>query len=229
MTLVRDYEILSGRLPGTRRVTVYLPPAHHLRRRLPVVFCADGQALTNFSERLHCEMKGGRIPSVVFVGVHSCSDLRAKEYIPGVDCERFAAHEQFFSDEIFRWTYSEFCVSRERESCGVFGFSNGAIFALTMGARHREKYGAVIAFSVPGSADRFLAFEGAQAPLSKFYLSAGTREKPIRTTTRAIADILTNSGFETVCTLRTAGHDFPFWSMELPEALRWSFSSCGGS
>lgn len=180
MALVRDCDIPSGSLCDTRTVSIFLPAAYHSGSRSPVLYCADGQALGIFAERLQYEMETGNIPWVLLVGAHSHSELRAKEYIPGVNNERFSAHEEFFTDERCRWTKSEFCVSATRDTCGLFGFSNGAIFAVTMGARHREKYGAVIAFSVPGGAERFTAYDWTQPPRTKFYLSAGTREKPIR-------------------------------------------------
>jgi predicted esterase len=155
--------------------------------------------------------------------VHSSDRYRAKEYIVETDNQRFEAHERFFTDEVYRWAIDEFSLSPTFQSCGVFGFSNGGAFALSMGIRHRDKYGVVIAFSIAGGPDRIDESEYARRPIAKHYLSAGTREKPICRTGRAIAKLLAKHGVEHVSTERCAGHDFTMWESELPESIRWSF------
>jgi enterochelin esterase-like enzyme len=222
MSLVRDFQIESASLGETRMVTVFLP-RHPPTRECPVVFCADGQAVHSFSPRLDLAIERESVPGVVLVGVHSSDRYRPKEYLDGVDHRRFLAHERFFADEVYRWAIAEFDLSAARQACGVFGFSNGAAFALSMGARHRDKYGVVIAFSISGGPDRVAESEYARRPIARYYLSAGTREKPFCKTARAVARRLANHGIEHVSTERSAGHDFRFWNSELPGAIRWAF------
>ena len=163
------------------------------------------------------------MPPVILVGVHSSEQYRAEEYIDGADQFRFEAHERFFTDEVYRWANAEFSLSTSRQSCAVFGFSNGGAFALSIGVRHRERYGVVIAFSIAGGADRVAESEYARRPVAKYYLSAGTRERPFCKTARGLAKILSRHNVEHVHTEQCAGHEFSFWESEFPKAIRWSF------
>lgn len=227
MTSVLDFQIESASLGETRRVTVFLPPAHRSNTSYPAVFCADGQAVHGFSRRLYQAIEHEGVPPVILVGVLSSERFRAQEYLAGVDERRFGAHECFFTDEVYRWASAKFSLSTARESCAIFGISNGGAFALSMGAKHREKYGVVIAFSVAGGPDRVPDSEFGRQPTARYYLSAGTREKPIRNTVREVAKRLANHGVEHTSTEQSAGHDFRFWDSELPKAIRWSFANHG--
>jgi enterochelin esterase-like enzyme len=224
MPSVRDFQIESASLGETRMVTVFLPPGYRSTAKYPAVFCADGQAVHGFAHRLHDAIKERSVPPVILVGVHSSEQYRAKEYIDGADQCRFVAHECFFTDEVYHWASVEFSLSTIRQSCAVFGFSNGGAFALTIGARHRERYGVVIAFSIAGGPERVAESEYARRPIAKYYLSAGTREKPFCKTVRDLAKVLTRHGVEHVHTEQCAGHDFSFWDSELPKAICWAFS-----
>jgi len=182
----------------------------------------SANAMFPLSRICHAIERDGLAP-VILIGVHSSERYRPKEYVLGVDDQRFEAHERFFTSEVYRWAISEFNPSIARQSCGVFGFSNGGPFALSMGVRHREKYGVVIAFSIAGGPDRVEESEYARRPIAKYYISAGTREKPFCGTGRAIAKLLEKHGVDHISTERCAGHDFSSWDSELIEAIRWSF------
>jgi enterochelin esterase-like enzyme len=223
MTFVRDYPLESPSLQETRMITVFLPDPYRPTAGLPVVFCADGQAVHGFSGRLSYAIQRQEAPPVILIGVHSDPAYRAREYLDGMDAQRFQAHERFFVDEVQRWATSEFQLSLDRLRCGVFGFSNGGAFALSMGVRHREKYGVVIAFSIAGGPRRVRESEYTRRPIARYYLSAGTREIPFLKTTRAVARRLEKHGVEHILTQREAGHDFDFWNSELCEAVSWAF------
>lgn len=220
---LREFTIESPSLADTRRVSVYIPPNSWGCDDLPVVFCADGQSLVGFTQRLEQEIQSGRTPKSLLIGVHSRLNVRNREYVPGLDKTYFEAHEHFFTDEVFRWTQAEFGIGINRANCGVFGYSLGGVFALTVGLRHRTKYGAVIAFSLAGVSRCLDGLDSFEAPLPKCYLACGMRERPVRKATRAIAATLQKRDVETVCVDRPAAHDFSLWESELPEALRWSF------
>ncbi|MCA9012834.1 MAG: hypothetical protein KDB01_23950 [Planctomycetaceae bacterium] len=223
MRSIRNFQIYSSSLQVERTVNVFLPPGYRTGLDYPALFCADGQAVEGFSNSLSKAMEEGRTPPVILVGVHSDPRLRAYEYVDGIENSLFLAHEHFFTDEVYRWAIAKLDLSFARPACGIFGFSNGGAFALSMGIRHPEKYGVVIAFSIAGGAHRIKASEYARRPAARYYLSAGTREKPFRDTSRAVARILSKSNVEHVITERYAGHDFDFWNSELCEAIRWAF------
>jgi enterochelin esterase-like enzyme len=224
MTFVRDYPLESPSLQETRMITVFLPDQYRPTAGLPVLFCADGQAVPWFSGPLSYAIQRQEAPPVILIGVHSDPAYRAREYLDGMDAERFSAHERFFAEEVYLWAVSEFHLSLDRSRCGVFGFSNGGGFALTMGVRHREKYGVVIAFSIAGDPRRVRESEYTRRPIARYYLSAGTREIPFLKTVRAVARLLEKHGVEHILTQREAGHDFHFWNSELCEAVSWAFA-----
>lgn len=224
MTWIHEIEFESVNLAEKRMVTVFLPPGHRQQGTYPLLFCADGQAVHSLSERLYHAIEHECVPPVILVGVHSSNQHRAQEYIFRAGSDRFEAHARFFTDEIYRWAIAEFNPSIGRRSTGVFGVSNGGAFALSIGMRHREEYGVVIAFSIAGGPVRFEESECTRRPIARFYLSAGTRETPFRKTGRAVAKLFAKHGVEHAITERCAGHEFSFWNAELPEAIRWAFS-----
>ncbi len=224
---VQDLEFESRSLGERRGVTVFLPTDRSVHVPLPVLFCADGQSVHGFAEHLSREIDRGYVPPIVLIGVHSDPRRRAQEYLSDVEPQLFDAHERFFAGQILDWARRQYGVAKDRQFCGVFGFSNGGAFALSMGARQRDKFGVVIAFSIAGGADRVPEAEYARRPIPRYYLSAGTREKPFRNTGRVLARMLSKQGVKHHSTERAAGHDFDFWAAELPEAIRWAFS--GGS
>ena len=90
---------------GGRPVTVYIPPDSPQG----IVFAGDGQLISQWGGLL----EAADVPPTMVVGAHRLDDeaLRLQEYSPGFEPQRFAAHEQFFVDEIRRWVRSRFGVA----------------------------------------------------------------------------------------------------------------------
>ena len=223
MAELQDINLVSTNLGETRRLTVAIPKSPISVAELPLVVCADGQYLRNMFPKLARELEAGRCPACVFIGVHSSVTHRVPEYIPGVDTPRFNAHEQFVVSEVLAWAESKLRVTTERSKRAIFGLSNGAIFAISMGLKHSDSFGNVIAFSVPGGAGRYRDLPWGTTPEVAFYLAAGNRELPIKRTTQSIAKQLNKHGVTHVFETRQAGHDFAFWNAELPRAVLWTF------
>ena len=101
---------------GGREVTVYVPP----RPAEAVVFAADGAWHIT---RLREVLEASSAASTMIVGVHGLpdDDGRLLEYVPGFDAARFAAHEEFFVDEVRRWVGSRFGVDVARRPHGRVG------------------------------------------------------------------------------------------------------------
>src|SRR5712691_8374446 len=112
---------------GGRQVTVYVPPGP----AEAVVFAADGAWHV---ERLSAALEGANAPSTMIVGVHGQpdDDGRLHEYVSGFDAERFAAHEEFFVEDVGRWVGSRFGVALPAERTGVWGASLGGELALAL-------------------------------------------------------------------------------------------------
>ena len=89
-----------------RQVTVYVPRD----RPEAIVFAGDGPRISKWGRLL----EKADITSTMIVGVHGLTDemLRLHEYSPGFEPERFAAHEQFFVDDVRRWMESRLHRSR---------------------------------------------------------------------------------------------------------------------
>ncbi|WP_206098508.1 hypothetical protein [Paenibacillus montanisoli] len=104
---------------GGRQVTVYIPPDPPQA----FVFSGDGQLISQWGRVL--EEAGA--PSTMIVGVHRLADetLRLHEYSPGFNPERFAAHEKFFVEDVYRWVQSCFGFTLTTERTAVFGVSAG--------------------------------------------------------------------------------------------------------
>jgi hypothetical protein len=102
---------------GGRPVTVYVPPDSPE----VVVFAGDGQLISQWGGVL----EAADVPPTMIVGVHRLDDemLRLHEYSPGFEPERFAAHEQFFVENVRRWVHSRFGVVVPAERTAVFGVS----------------------------------------------------------------------------------------------------------
>jgi pimeloyl-ACP methyl ester carboxylesterase len=152
---------------GGRQVTVYVPP----EPPEAIVFAGDGQRISKWGRLL----EKAEVPSTMIVGVHGLTDetLRLHEYSPGFEPERFAAHEEFFVEDVRRWTESKFGVALRAERTAVFGVSAGGELALALALRHPRVYGAVFCAS-PGAGYKPLGVM--PRPLPRTYLVAGTQE-----------------------------------------------------
>jgi enterochelin esterase-like enzyme len=200
---------------GGRMVTVYVPPDP----AEAVVFAADGgwhisklaEALESASER-----------STMVVGVHGLpdDDGRLREYVPGFDAQRFAAHEKFFVDDVGRWVASRFGVALRAERTAVWGASLGGELALAMGLRHPDVYGAVLAAS-PGAG--FQPPEALPSPLPRVYLVAGRQEQFFLDNATRWADALRNADADVVMMQRDGEHGGAFWGEEFPLMVAWAF------
>jgi enterochelin esterase-like enzyme len=199
---------------GGRQVTVYVPPGPPEA----VVFAGDGQLTSQWGGGL----EAADVPPTMIVGVHRTADemFRLHEYSPGFDPGRFGAHEKFFAGDVRRWVRSRFGVALPAERTAALGVSAGGEFALAMGLRHPDVYGAVFCAS-PGAGYR----PPAEMPgsLPRAYLVAGTQEPFFLENASRWADALRAAGADVVMTERAGSHGDPFWSEEFPLMVAWAF------
>ena len=116
---------------------MYVPPVSPKA----VVFAGDGQLISQWGGVLEAV---DVVPTMI-VGTHRLDDemMRLREYSPIFDGERFAAHEKFFLEDVRQWARSRFGVALPAERTAVLGVSASGEFALAMGLRHPDIYGAV--------------------------------------------------------------------------------------
>ena len=161
------------------------------------------------------------LPTMI-VGAHRLDDetLRLQEYSPGFEPERFAAHEQFFVEDVRRWVQSRFGVALPVERTAVFGVSASGELALAIGLRHPDIYGAILCAS-PGGGYRPSAVM--PSPLPRAYLVAGTLEPFFLGNATRWATALRGAGADVVMTERVGSHGDAFWREEFPLMVAWAF------
>jgi enterochelin esterase-like enzyme len=201
---------------GGRAVTVYLPP----RPADAVVFTADGGWHTS---RLVEALERVDAPSTMIVGVHGLDDDEARfaEYVPGVDDTRFGAHEEFFVTEVREWVWAHFGVAVGVHRTGVWGASLGGEFALAMGMRHPDVYGAVFSASPGGGYRPTAPLEGV---LPSFYLVAGQQEPFFAENAQRWVDAVRAADGNVVMHVRDGDHGGAFWFEEFPLMVSWALT-----
>jgi enterochelin esterase-like enzyme len=199
---------------GGRQVTAYVPPVSPEA----VVFAGDGQLITRWGSVL----EAADLPPTVIVGTHRLDDeaLRLREYSPVFDAERFAAHEQFFVEDVLQWVRSRLGVALPAERTAVFGVSASGEFALALGLRHPEIYGAVFCAS-PGGGYRPPGLMPNSLP--RAYLVAGTLEPFFLENATRWAVALRDAGADVVMAERVGSHGDAFWKEEFPLMVAWAF------
>jgi enterochelin esterase-like enzyme len=199
---------------GGRAVTVHVPSTPPEA----VVFAADGQRVARWGGLL----EAADVPPVMIVGVHGLADEmpRLHEYSPVFDAERFAAHEEFFVEDVRRWVRSRFGVALPPERTAVFGASAGGELALALGLRHPDVYGAVLSGS-PGAGYR--PPEAMPGSLPRVYLVAGTQEQFFLDNANRWAAALRTAGADVVLRERDASHGTALWRGEFPLMAAWAF------
>ena len=197
-----------------RPVTVYIPPDSPQG----IVFAGDGQLISQWGGVL----EAADVPPTMIVGAHRLDDetLRLREYSPGFEPQRFAAHEQFFVEEVRGWVRSHFGVALPAERTAVFGVSASGELALAMGLRHPDLYGAVFCAS-PGGGYRPPGV--IPSPVPRAYLVAGTLEPFFLENATRWATALRGAGAEVVMTERVGSHGDAFWREEFPLMVAWAF------
>ena len=201
---------------GGRPVTVYIPPSPPEA----VVFAGDGQLISQWGAVLEAAPD---VPSTMIVGAHRPADetLRLHEYSPHFDPRRFAAHEEFFVDDVRRWTRSRFAVALPVERTAVLGVSASGELALALGLRHPKVYGAVFCAS-PGAGYRPSGVLPSLLP--RVYFVAGTLEPFFHENATRWAAALRDAGADVVMSERVGSHGDAFWREEFPLMVDWAFA-----
>jgi enterochelin esterase-like enzyme len=199
---------------GGRLVAAYIPPD----RPEAVIFAGDGQLIGQWGGTLET----ADVPPTMIVGAYRADDemLRLHEYSPTFDPVRFATHEKFFVEDVRRWAASRFDLTLPGERTAVFGVSASGEFALAMGVRHPDVYGAIFCAS-PGAGYR--PPQHFQLPVPRTYLVAGSLEPFFLENAMRWATALSEADADVVMTERVGSHGDAFWREELPRMVAWAF------
>jgi enterochelin esterase-like enzyme len=202
---------------GGRQVTVYVPPDPPEA----VVFAGDGQRIAQWGRFL----EAADVPPTLIVGVHGLTDehLRLQEYSPVFDAQRFAAHEQFFVEDVRHWTASRFGGALPTDRTAVFGASAGGELALALGLRHPDVYGAIFCASPGGGYQLPAVLPSMPSRIPRTYLVAGTHEPFFLENATRWAAALRAAGADVVMQVRVGSHGGAFWRNEFPLMVAWAF------
>lgn len=222
-----DHAVESESLGEPRRVTVYRPPNHTAGEAIPVVYATDGNMLAPYLRRLDAAIADGTCPRVVIVAAHSApfdpllGNMRAAEYLPGFDGQRFENHHAFFIDELAAWAEAELGVTTDPALRGVFGCSDGGGHTLMVARLQPHRFGHAFAYSTGMPPDLRETWTS-EHPF--VHLCAGTLEGAFHQATEAWAGYLMMQQAGYHFTERVAGHDLIQWAEELPRALARAWS-----
>ncbi len=158
----------------------------------------------------------------MIVGVHGLSEEmpRLCEYSSIFDADRFAAHEEFFVEDVRRWVESRFGVALSPERTAVFGYSAGGELALALGLRHPDIYGAVFSGSPGGGYKPTCELPSS---LPRAYLFGGTREPFFLANANRWAVALREAGADVVMNEQDVSHGADLWRAEFAPMLAWAF------
>lgn len=214
-SIKRDLVTETFDYDGGRQVTVYIPP----KQPEGVVFAGDGGWHVS---RLSEALEGANAPPTMIVGVHGMpdDDGRLKEYVPGFDPERFAAHEKFFVEVVRGWVQLRFGVAPRAERTAIWGASLGGELSLALGHRHPDIYGASFCASPGGG---YKPPGGMRRSLPRTYLVGGTEEQFFLDNATRWAEALREAGADVVIKERTGSHGGAFWFEEFPLMVAWAF------
>jgi enterochelin esterase-like enzyme len=219
---------IRDRLPfddGTfRELTVYLPriPTTEVR----YILCADGQSLPYL---IGSQERSGATSRTAFIGVHSSNSLRAREYVEGRDNQHFHRHERFFVNDVRCWVERRFGVELCPNNTGCFGYSCGGSFAVSMGIRHPNIFGSVIALSVANRPIRVDQPTQELLDLSRMwlYLAAGESEPGgMKKYMERLSVWQRKHGGQSRCLPSPGGHEVAVWKHELLRGIEWLRDSC---
>jgi enterochelin esterase-like enzyme len=226
---VDHHDFASASLGETRTVSVYLPSSN--RKIEYVVYMSDGDATDGYAHILEPTMEDDELPPIALIGTHSGvyrgevelsrddtrRNVRALEYVPSLDPSRFQQHETFFTQEVLSWAEKKYPLPTSTESRVVFGFSNGGSFSATMGIRHPELYGSVIACAIAG--DRYDLSKSPRLS-NEFFLVTGTWDTRFHSNVEYLCKALKKAKVKCSLAVRAADHDGKMWQEEFISALK---------
>ncbi len=153
----RDFS--SRYLPGTRDLTVYLPPAYDLHpgRDYPVLYMHDGQNLFDadasfvpaqtwqIREHADATIEAGEVEPLVIVGIHHAPARRIAEYThdsdPRMGGGEAHSYGLLLTRELMPWIAAHYRIRAGRASTGMAGSSLGGLVTLYLGLRHPDRFG----------------------------------------------------------------------------------------
>lgn len=216
------YLELDGPEPGERRaIYVWRAPNTPGDQLLPTLYMADGApGLYVAIAKLREAIEAGVVPPIQIIGLNPNTDRdrRTSEYAER-GRHRFRAHERWVLDVVIPWAERVARADPQRRFVG--GYSNGAAFAIYMGAAHPNVFSGVLAHSPVAAAETFRAARGVGRV--RWAMSAGRLEYggyPAGAISVVAAEVRGDGAEVRLC--RGAwGHDPVAWIDLSPGSIAW--------
>lgn len=213
---------LEGPEAGTRRaIYIWRAPSTPGNELLPTLYMADGApGLYIAAARLRAPIEAGVIPAVQIIGLEPDPRHRTSEYAE-LGRRHYRAHERWVLDTVIPWAESAARASPTQRAIG--GYSNGAAFAIFMGAEHPDVFSGVLAHSPVSAVETFHA--NSRVGPMRWALSAGLSEYrgyPHRAVGVVEATVRGHGGLVRSCT-GAWGHGAEAWIDLSPGAIAWLF------
>lgn len=218
--------IHSDALGEDRKIVVYLPPDAP-KKDLPAVFLCDGGSCPGFAAVLEPLILAHKVKPCAIVGIESgeytgdrskgydpSKDMRALEYVPGMDPDRFNKHAKFFTDEVSAYVAKEFGVSTKRKDLAVTGFSNGGAFAAAIAVKRPEFFGTSMPLSlgIPPTDPK------PTSPMPRMFFAGGSLES-FGLSTKREYELVKTWGVECSFEMYAAGHDQAMWELAFSKLM----------
>ncbi|MGD9582670.1 MAG: alpha/beta hydrolase [Lysobacterales bacterium] len=212
----------SAFLPAPRPLSIYEPPALAGQPLAGVVYAADGENIERFAKIAEPLMLSGRLPRMLLVGLHAApGSQRWYEYVLALQRGHpaFGPHEQWLMQEVVPLIERSHAVPRTAASRILFGYSNGADWAVATALRNPQAFGHVIALSPSWPAP---LTQPSEARRVTFFIAAGTLEPSFLKSAREISALFQRHNVAHTLREDLRGHDMTQWEGLLPEALLWT-------
>lgn len=216
----------SPALGEPRRLTLYKPPGWTPDQGYPVVYAADGQYLNPYLFDLGRMITAGEVPPIVVVGLWSAEGrggllTRSDEYLPGYgDARRHANFKRYFLDEVVPFAAARLGASDRRDDRMLFGYSDGATWALDTGLRNPDRFGTVCTLSIGWEA---AGDHIGVANRPRLYFGIGSNETAFKAVTTRIVERARRASGEVIFRTGQGGHEDKVWRPMFKEAVKWAF------
>jgi len=218
---------------GTRQIGLYVPETAAPAGGFPYVIMADGDTYEEYALLIDGLIASGRVEPIVLVGIWPSSSPanaagvsgRSGEYVLGADEAAFDLHNEFVTSIVLPFARTQAPLSSDPRGAAVFGYSNGADWALAFAVSHPGVARNVIALSASGIGE--IQFD--RSHLLRLFMQAGMYERPFLGQSLLICSNAVRAGSD--CTMSTPylGHTGSAWRYGASNALERIFASSVGT
>lgn len=218
MPYISTDTIQSEYLNEPREVTIYRNNSKGNKES--IIYLTDGFVVNAYAPYVHKLIEENIIEPITLIGVHSSFSNRYKEYVADGDEEIFTNHKDFFFKEILEQYETELMVKNRY----IYGFSNGAAFAMYCGINYADHFKDVIAFSTADYISEYsksIEFKHDNYPY--FYLGAGKYEESIYRDNLDFLNKMKSNNLKVEFKSFISGHDYNVWRIEFLKYLETEF------